>query len=603
MAKTQKQYIDQQLNDGARQLDLRVYHQYKAKQLTGWDYDDDGRNLWVCHGKKGGGRYQSKDDNGDQLSLDHVLNWVKDFLANHPTETILLDLRPETADGSEAKTIYERTRKILESSTLQINPSTNEPYLYKEPGQDDFFAPYTHIPKLADCRGKIVLMPDNYDYIGFVGGFERGSLVDTSIDPLDFKNTASMMIDQVNKEYSKVNFNGDIKLASDATDASHGSGDRLWYWELNCTGEHAGLSYYVSGDPPHKLATKVNSALVGEGKVFGTHRSGWYFGWVRMDNFIAEYSEQIWKSNFFNGLQYKTVTVKSGLDDPDYPDQTYKVLKGTKLSIPANIYKGLGAGHYLKSWKAEMAGNETEVNPKGTFAVDEDVIFTAQWLEAGNVPVEIVWKDGDDADKLRPESVNLTAWVNGERSDMKLSNDERWRGVIERVADGQVTLALDSDLVKTSASNPLGQDTDGQYRYETSFDEGNGYIITLTHTPNRTESISGAVDWDDDDNAAGKRPESVTVRLFENGQEIESTTASEANGWHYDFGNLPLYEDGELLSYSITEDAVENYRTSIDGRSITNTVTEDEVVRISVVGAVNWDDLDDAKGLRPGRFR
>ena len=231
MAKTQYEYIDQQLDDGARQIDVRLNNRKKEYHFlggsdgpNGWSWEDDGRNLWLCHGKSGGGTYQAQDHEGDYLSLDQTLTWVKDFLEKHPTETIMLDLRPETEEPDYIPEIYQRTKKILKASALQINPSTEEPFLYKEPGSNDYFAPYTHMPKLADCRGKIVIMGYTDDFVNIIGGFERTSLTEEDLDILDYQNTKQMMVEQVQEEYGKVNGDGHVKLQT----PEDGPSDRLW---------------------------------------------------------------------------------------------------------------------------------------------------------------------------------------------------------------------------------------------------------------------------------------------------------------------------------------------------------------------------------------
>ncbi len=66
--------------------------------------------------------------------------------------------------------------------------------------------------------------------------------------------------------------------------------------------------------------------------------------------------------------------------------------------------------------------------------------------------------------------------------------------------------------------------------------------------------------WDDNNNAKGKRPESVTVQLtangntIYNGQELEKVVLNEANGWSHTFTNLPKYDGfGNEIAYSVIE--------------------------------------------------
>lgn len=116
-ANTQIRYIDEQLEDGIRWLDIR---------LTELDDDgeDDGVNLYLCHGKTIAGAYYGLDRNGELITLAKVLKWSKDFLAEHPTETIILDMTPEISEGKTDRInkVYARLRGALEDFSHEINP-------------------------------------------------------------------------------------------------------------------------------------------------------------------------------------------------------------------------------------------------------------------------------------------------------------------------------------------------------------------------------------------------------------------------------------------------------------------------------------------------
>ena len=152
-----------------------------------------------------------------KTSLKQVLDWVKEFLRKHPTETIMLDLRPETEQAGHIDNIYRRARKILENEALAINPSTGEPYLYKEPGSKSYFAPYTHMPQLKDCRGKIVLEPYDDAFVRQVGGFtldDAKNKFDLDYqDKCDYKGLSTDMVANVTKWYNTFNGDGSVKVA------------------------------------------------------------------------------------------------------------------------------------------------------------------------------------------------------------------------------------------------------------------------------------------------------------------------------------------------------------------------------------------------------
>ncbi|MGY3783753.1 Cna B-type domain-containing protein, partial [Gemella taiwanensis] len=42
------------------------------------------------------------------------------------------------------------------------------------------------------------------------------------------------------------------------------------------------------------------------------------------------------------------------------------------------------------------------------------------------------------------------------------------------------------------------------------------------------------------------------------------------DNWNYEFNDLPKYENGKEITYSIDEEAVEGYKKSVDGYNLTN---------------------------------
>ncbi len=94
-----------------------------------------------------------------------------------------------------------------------------------------------------------------------------------------------------------------------------------------------------------------------------------------------------------------------------------------------------------------------------------------------------------------------------------------------------------------------------------------------------TRDISGSKIWDDDDDKADARPDSITVNLYQNGELYESKTVTEADDWAWSWVDLPKYdENNEAYAYTINEDEVEYYTPSYESGSfdITNTFVGEE---------------------------
>src|SRR5699024_2810131 len=107
--------------------------------------------------------------------------------------------------------------------------------------------------------------------------------------------------------------------------------------------------------------------------------------------------------------------------------------------------------------------------------------------------------------------------------------------------------------------------------YDKSID---GTDITNT----KLTDVIGTKTWKNDDSK--DRPESITVKLLQNGNEINSTKVTAKDDWKYAFTDLPAYdENNKAYKYTIEEVAVDGYESKVDGYDITNTwIDEDEEV-------------------------
>ncbi|MBQ9061604.1 MAG: Cna B-type domain-containing protein [Eubacterium sp.] len=122
--------------------------------------------------------------------------------------------------------------------------------------------------------------------------------------------------------------------------------------------------------------------------------------------------------------------------------------------------------------------------------------------------------------------------------------------------------------------------------------------------PEATETEATVIKrWDDSDNRAGKRPESITVTLLKNGSDtIDTITLNESNGWSATVCNLPVKEGDNKITYTWTESDMP------DGYSLKSSETEGTVTTLtnqytptttSMTVKKIWDDAEDQDGKRP----
>lgn len=172
-------------------------------------------------------------------------------------------------------------------------------------------------------------------------------------------------------------------------------------------------------------------------------------------------------------------------------------------------------------------------------------------------------------------------------------------GTITTGADGTGSLSglLRDDYTLKEIKAPVGYDV-GFAPIEVSnadFDS-NRQAHKLVTDKLATTSVSGTKTWKDNDDQDGARPKEITVNLLANGKKVDSKKVTSADNWKYSFNNLPKYENGKSISYSVTEDAVPNYTTTYQGNDITNEHTPGKT---SVTVTKEWKDENDKYGKRP----
>ena len=225
------------------------------------------------------------------------------------------------------------------------------------------------------------------------------------------------------------------------------------------------------------------------------------------------------------------------------------------------------------TWSAAPAAYHF-VNTYGETS-ERDITVTKRWV-------------GDESNQnARPNSIQVRLYADGESvgTDVTLNAQNSWSYKWEKlpVKNGDQDIAYSVEEVSGA---------DG-YDSSVSGNAITGFVITNTFS---ATEVSGTKTWNDNNNQDGMRPESITVRLYANGEEKTSKTVSAADNWSYSFTNLPKYADGEEIVYSVEEDSVTGYTASINGFNITNTHTPEKT---SVSGTKTWNDNDDQDGMRP----
>ena len=227
---------------------------------------------------------------------------------------------------------------------------------------------------------------------------------------------------------------------------------------------------------------------------------------------------------------------------------------------------------------------------------NKDAVIRYQFLD-GNFNGEkysfTIHKKGENGQALAGAVFAVTADDTGEQVGT-ITTDENGTGTIT----GLIKQAYTVQEIQAPTGYVLSEEPIKISRE----DFGNDLAVSR-EVVNKKEktSISGQKTWNDNDNHDGKRPSKITVNLLANGTKVASKEVKpDAEGnWLYQFDNLDLVDDaGNLITYTVSEEPVAGYETSVEGTNITNSRTP-EVTEVAVKKV--WDDKENKDGLRPDK--
>ncbi len=202
------------------------------------------------------------------------------------------------------------------------------------------------------------------------------------------------------------------------------------------------------------------------------------------------------------------------------------------------------------------------------------------------------WDDADNQDGKRPTSITIHLFAdgepaldeNGEEIIITVTEDDNWEwsftGLDKYAGGKEIEYTITEDVVEGYTTEINGMDV------------VNGYI------PDKV-SVEGKKTWNDNDNQDGKRPASITIRLYADGAEIDSRTVTDgSDGWSWSFTDLPKYKDGVEIVYTIQEDVVEDYETTYVPDSY-DVINDHQPETIEISGLKTWQDNNNQDNVRP----
>ena len=94
----------------------------------------------------------------------------------------------------------------------------------------------------------------------------------------------------------------------------------------------------------------------------------------------------------------------------------------------------------------------------------------------------------------------------------------------------------------------------------------------------KKENITVRIEWEDEDNAIGLRPQTLAVTLSGSDGQTYSAKIAEKDGWQHTFADLTTQRGAEVIYYSVDADDVTDYDKDVRGLTVTYTCTAKPVV-------------------------
>ena len=228
---------------------------------------------------------------------------------------------------------------------------------------------------------------------------------------------------------------------------------------------------------------------------------------------------------------------------------------------------------------------------EATVSYDDEKAFENTYTPAKTeVSVKKVWKDENNQDGKRPSSVTVKLLADGQDTGktLVLNAANGWAGSFKD---------LDADKGGTPIQYTVVEVTVAGYTSEITGDAASGFTITNSYLP-ETVDVKATKNWDDANNQDGKRPTKITINLLADGQKVDSKEVQAATDgtWTVEFTKLAKYKDGKEIKYTVTEDAVAEYESTITDFTITNKYAPKAIdYKVTKV----WKDANNQDGKRP----
>ncbi len=230
-------------------------------------------------------------------------------------------------------------------------------------------------------------------------------------------------------------------------------------------------------------------------------------------------------------------------------------------------------------------GYEVSYSGQGTSKI---TITNSHEAEKTEISGTKTWIDADDQDGLRPDSIIIRLYANDteiRHQEVSQATGWTWKFTdLDRYEDGKlINYRITEDVVTGYTSVITGTSR-----------------VVNTHVPEKI-TVSGTKTWVDNNNENGARPAQIVIQLLANNKPVEgkSVTVTVNENWSWSFTDLPKYEEGKEIIYTVSEEEVRDYTATVNGMNVTNTY-DPEKTQVTVTK--QWVEENGYTGIRPAEI-
>ena len=243
----------------------------------------------------------------------------------------------------------------------------------------------------------------------------------------------------------------------------------------------------------------------------------------------------------------------------------------TTLNLNAGTYKI--EFYYIKDGSANNGLDQGFVkNVKYTSEANVSVLYRIENKleipdEKINLTIEKVWDDNNNEAGKRPDEIKVNLYSDDTLKEaIILKSAEDWKTTINDLPIYDSNGNKINYTVKELNTNSLFYSLDNSV---ISGIENNKITITNKYErPQEKVEVDIKKEWDDNNNSAGKRPDSITANLYGNDVLVKSVELNQANNWYYEFNDLYKYdEEGNEIIYTVDENSISMYKLTGNEKS------------------------------------